>query len=66
MAHEKDMCLHLKKLDDRSKPMIFVGYEAGSMAHRAYDPGTKHVNIMHDVMFEEDASWSWDNDKIDS
>jgi hypothetical protein len=66
MAHVKDTHPHLKKLDDRSKPIIFVGYEAGSMVYQAYDPATKCMRITHDVMFKEDVLWSWDNDKIDN
>src|SRR5438105_1348813 len=27
VAHAKSACPHLKKLDDRSTPMVFVGYE---------------------------------------
>jgi hypothetical protein len=66
VAHVKDRRPHLRKLDDRSKPMIFVGYEAGSMAYRAYDPATRRLHITHDVVFDEDAKWSWENDKINS
>jgi hypothetical protein len=31
---------HLKKLDDRGRKMIFMGYEKGTKAFRAYDPIT--------------------------
>jgi hypothetical protein len=57
---------HLQKLEDRSKPMIFVGYEPGSMAYRVYDPMTTHVHITRDVVFNEEAKWRWEDDKIDS
>jgi hypothetical protein len=66
VAHVRDTCPHLKKLDDRSKPIIFVGFEADSMVYRAYDLATKRVHITLDVVFEEDASWSWYNNKIDN
>jgi transposase InsO family protein len=66
VAHVKNMWPHLQKLEDRSKPMIFVGYEPRSMAYRVYDPTTKHVHITHDVVFDEEGKWSWDCDKIDS
>jgi hypothetical protein len=36
VVHVKDTRPGLKKLDDRSRPMIFVGYEQGSKAYRAY------------------------------
>jgi hypothetical protein len=66
VAHVKDTRPHLRKLDDRSKPMIFVGYEARSMAYRAYDPATRRLHITRDVVFDEDAKWCWENDKINS
>jgi hypothetical protein len=47
---------NLKRLEDRSKAMVFVGYEPGSAAHRCYDPHTKHVHISRGVVFDEDAS----------
>jgi hypothetical protein len=49
----------LKKLDDRGRKMIFVGYERGTKAYRAYDPVTKKVTITRDVVFDEDAQWDW-------
>jgi hypothetical protein len=39
--------------------MIFVGYEKGSKAFRAYDPITKRVTITRDVIFDEVAQWDW-------
>jgi hypothetical protein len=29
---------HLSKLEERSLPMVFLGYEAGSKAYRFFDP----------------------------
>jgi hypothetical protein len=46
--------------------MIFVGYEAGSMAYCTYDPSTKRIHITRDVVFDEEANWNWDHDKIDN
>jgi hypothetical protein len=50
---------HLKKLEDRDRKMIFVGYESGSKAYRAYDPITKCVHVTRDVVFNEQAQWDW-------
>jgi hypothetical protein len=50
--------LNLKKLDDRSKLVIFVGYEPGFAAYRCYDPNTKCVNINRGVIFDEEAVWN--------
>jgi hypothetical protein len=50
---------HLKKMEDRGRKMIFIGYESGSKADRAYDPITKRVHVTHDVIFDEQAQWDW-------
>jgi hypothetical protein len=46
---------NMKKLEDHGWKMIFVGYDKGSKAFRAYDPITKRVTITHDVIFDEEA-----------
>jgi hypothetical protein len=48
---------HLKKLEDRGRKMIFIGYENGSKAYRAYDPIMKHVHVTRDVVFDEQTQW---------
>jgi hypothetical protein len=50
---------HLKKLEGRGRKMIFVDYESGSKAYRAYDPITKCVHVTCDVVFDEQAQWDW-------
>jgi hypothetical protein len=40
VVHVRNTKPNLKKLEDRSKPMIFVRYEPGSKAYRVYDPAT--------------------------
>ena len=40
IAHTKVNTPHQKKLDDRSRRMVFVDYEPGSKAYRVYDPST--------------------------
>jgi hypothetical protein len=54
VAHVKQRSKRLGKLDDRSKPMVFIRYEPGSKAWRFYDPVTKRVHVSRDVIFEED------------
>jgi hypothetical protein len=63
IAHLKVTKPNLKKLDDMSKKMIFVGYEPGSAAYRCYDPDTKKVHVSMDAIFNEDASWDWVGDE---
>ncbi|WVZ76856.1 hypothetical protein U9M48_024782 [Paspalum notatum var. saurae] len=58
VAHVKVTTPNLRKLDDRSRPMIFVGYEPGSNAYRAYDPAHRCVRISRDVVFDEQAVWN--------
>ena len=55
VAHVKNTGPHMKKLDDRSRPMIFVGYKPGSKAYRVYDPTTRRIHISRDVVIDEEA-----------
>ena len=43
----------LSKLEERSKCMLFMGYEAGSKAYRCLDPVTFKIHISRDVIFDE-------------
>jgi hypothetical protein len=63
VAHVKPTVLHQKKLDDQSKRMIFVRYELGSMAYRAYDPTTRRVHISRDIVFDKAAQWAWSTEE---
>ncbi|WVZ53904.1 hypothetical protein U9M48_004791 [Paspalum notatum var. saurae] len=62
IAHVKDTRPGLKKLDNRSRRTIFIGYEQGSKAFRCYNPTTKCVVISRDIVFEEAAKWKWDSE----
>ena len=57
--HVKETKGHQSKLEDRSKPMIFIGYELGSKAYRFFDLVNSKVIISRDVIFEEDEKWTW-------
>ena len=46
-----------RKLDDKSKKCIFVGYCSQSKAYRLYNPISGKVIISKNIMFDEDASW---------
>ena len=54
------MGTHLKKLDDRSVPMVYFGIEEGSKAHRMYNPQNKKIVVSRDIVFEESVKWAWD------
>lgn len=59
VGHVKIVKPHLSKLEDRSTPMIFLGYEKGSKAYRLYDPKGNKVHVSRDVIFEEEREWQW-------
>jgi transposase InsO family protein len=59
VGHVKITKPGLKKLDDRSAPMVLLGYEQGSKAYRLYDPVSERVHVSRDVVFDEDAAWDW-------
>jgi hypothetical protein len=48
---------HLKKLEDRGRKMIFIGYEEGMKVYHAYDPITERVHVSRDIIFDEQAQW---------
>ena len=56
VTHVKNTGQHMKKLNERKKPMIFVGYETGSKAYRVYDTTTRRVHISRDVVFDEEVT----------
>lgn len=65
VAHVKSARPFMRKMDDRSTPMVFIGYEPGSKAYRVYHPATRRVHITRDVVFDESASWDWDGSDTD-
>lgn len=49
-----------KKLDDKSEPMIMVGYHTAG-AYKLYNPITKKITASRDVTFAENNCWEWEN-----
>ena len=47
----------LTKLEDRSTPMVLLGYKEGTKAYRLYDPCGDKVLVPRNVMFDEEAAW---------
>ncbi|GAU42392.1 hypothetical protein TSUD_296900 [Trifolium subterraneum] len=47
-----------KKLDDKSEPMVFVGYHRTG-AYRLYNPTSDKIEISRDVKVLENESWDW-------
>ena len=54
----------LKKLQDRSKPMVFIGYEVGTKGYKCHDPNIGRIHINQDVIFEEKSQWNWINSNV--
>ena len=55
----------LSKLDDRSKCMVFIGYEVGSKAYKCLGPTTLKIHISRDVIFAETKSFEFsEQDKL--
>jgi hypothetical protein len=55
VAYVKETSPNLKKMDDRSHAMIFVGYESDTKGYWVYDPSTRRVRVSHNVVFDEHA-----------
>ena len=55
----------LSKLEDRSKCMLFMGYEAGSKAYKCLDPTNFKIHISRDVIFDVKKSFKFsEQDKV--
>nr|GEX24784.1 zinc finger, CCHC-type [Tanacetum cinerariifolium] len=50
---------HLKKLDDKSRELVYLGTQPGSKAYRLFNPVTKDMVVSRDVKFKEDEGWDW-------
>lgn len=47
-----------KKLDDKSKALLMIGYHPTG-AYKLYDPVKRRVVISRDVVVDESATWDW-------
>lgn len=59
VAFMKKTAPHQAKLDDRSIPVVFIGYENGTKAYRVFDPVSRRVHVTRDLVFDEKRSWDW-------
>ncbi|KAJ3707124.1 hypothetical protein LUZ61_010829 [Rhynchospora tenuis] len=51
------------KLDDKSKKLIFIGYDERSKAYKLIDPATNKIHISRDVQVNEEGVWCWNSMK---
>lgn len=45
LAHMKEPTVNLKKLDDRSRPVVYLGKEPGTKAYRLLDPESQKIYV---------------------
>ncbi|KAJ0491190.1 putative RNA-directed DNA polymerase [Helianthus annuus] len=52
---------HVTKLEDRSRPLVYLGVEPGNLGFKMYDPVNKRVVVIGegDVKFNEKEKWAW-------
>jgi hypothetical protein len=65
VVHVKTVRPHQKKLNDRSTPMVFIGYKPGAKAYWVYDPVAQRVLLSCDIIFDENRSWDWSVTMVD-
>lgn len=51
--HVKQVGPNLHRLSNRSKRMVFLGYEPRTKGYRLFDPNTSRLVVSRDVIFEE-------------
>ncbi|KAJ9546687.1 hypothetical protein OSB04_019230 [Centaurea solstitialis] len=59
VAYERVVSKHLKKLDDRSKPLVYLGKEPSSGGFRLFNPRENKIIISAYVICDEKSSWKW-------
>ncbi|CAH9106502.1 unnamed protein product [Cuscuta europaea] len=61
IAYDKIVSKHLKKLDDKSKPLVYFGKEPGSGGFRLYNPHENKIIISSYAICDENRAWEWSN-----
>ncbi|KAG6390349.1 hypothetical protein SASPL_148083 [Salvia splendens] len=51
-----------RKLDDKSKPFIFNGYDSNTKGYKLYDLTSQKTMISRDVEFDEEGAWDFGTD----
>ena len=54
---------HSRKLNEKFEKCIFVGYYSQSKPYKLYNPISDKSIISRGMVFNEDASWAWSEDK---
>ena len=53
-----------KKLDNKGEKCIFLGVSDKSKAYKLYNPSTMKIVISRDVVFDEESTWSWNQNGV--
>ena len=54
------------KFDEKGEKRIFIGYNDQSEGYRLYNPESRKLIILRNVIFDEAAQWQWiENDPQD-
>ena len=54
--------IHVRKLEDRSKVGVFIGYMERSKAYCILDQTNWCVRMVHDVISDEGCGWVWNSE----
>uniref|UniRef100_A0A803MZ89 Uncharacterized protein n=1 Tax=Chenopodium quinoa TaxID=63459 RepID=A0A803MZ89_CHEQI len=54
------------KLGDRSKKLLFIGYDEKSKGYKLFNPNTNNSVISRYVEFDEEATWDWSIEEEES
>ncbi|KAJ9542022.1 hypothetical protein OSB04_028528 [Centaurea solstitialis] len=63
VAYERIVSKHLKKLDDRSRPLVYFGKEPGSGGVCLFNPEENKIIISCNVSYNEKIAWNWDKEE---
>ena len=61
IGHVRKTKPNLTKLEDRSTPMVLLGYAEGTKVYQLYDPHGNKVLVSRDVVFDEKAACDWNS-----
>uniref|UniRef100_A0A803MVJ0 Retroviral polymerase SH3-like domain-containing protein n=1 Tax=Chenopodium quinoa TaxID=63459 RepID=A0A803MVJ0_CHEQI len=53
------------KLDAKAERRIFIGYDSQAKGYRLFNLSNKKIMISRDAEFDEDASWNWEEEKVE-
>lgn len=55
ITYVKTLCGSMKKLTNKSKPIIFVGYELRSKPYHCFDLESQKVHVSRVIVFDKES-----------